>query len=336
MSDGASPSPLGATPTGGLTPRASLDLSSPALAAAAHAGCDGTVLRKLSKWGAYPARGKPVGPSNLIPMKTPLAAAILAAVHPPPTHALTLQGLLDDCADGCPIGLVLNLTSGPPLYQLDMETAGVGPAPTSPVRYDHVPLIAKAFPSRDELASVAAVVAAASPLPPDRPFVALHCSYGFNRTGFITVALLVEAHGLGVREALAAFAEARPPGIRHGKFVEELVRRYGDEHDTLPPLPSSPGASHSGAVSPRSGAMTPRGRSAAASAASASAARSGHHHHHHRPPLRSDSRVSLDNESLGGGDPSGRWAVASVSEDVDGEGRPAGGRRRKQVGCVVM
>ena len=331
MSDGASPSPSGTTPTGGLTPRTSLDLSSPALAAAT--GCK--VLHKLEKWGAYPARGRPVGPSNLIPMKTPLAAAILAAVNPPPTHALTLQGLLADCEAGCPIGLVFNLTSGPPLYGLDMEAAGVGPAPTSPVRYAHVPLIAKAFPSRDELTAVSAAVAAASPLPPDRPFIALHCSYGYNRTGFITVALLVESHGLSVRDALAAFAEARPPGIRHSKFVTELLSRYGDcDGDTLPPLPSSPGASHSGAVTPRSGATTQRGRSAAAPASSAASTRG--HHHHHRPPLRCDSRVSLDNESLGGGDPSGRWAVVSVSEEADGEGRPVRGRRRKQVGCVVM
>lgn len=66
MSDGdASPSPR--TPPDGLTPRPSLDLC-PALAAAAAAGADCKVMAKLSKWGAYEARGQPVGDSRLIPV----------------------------------------------------------------------------------------------------------------------------------------------------------------------------------------------------------------------------------------------------------------------------
>ena len=56
---------------------------------------------------------------------------------------------------------------------------------------------------------------------------ALHA--GFNRTGFVVCSYLVQALGLSVDEALAAFEEARPPGVKHEKFVAELHRRF-DSH----------------------------------------------------------------------------------------------------------
>lgn len=49
---------------------------------------------------------------------------------------------------------------------------------------------------------------------------------GFNRTGFILCAYLIEVCGLTVQEALDAFKAARPPGVKHEDFVEELHERY--------------------------------------------------------------------------------------------------------------
>lgn len=47
-------------------------------------------------------------------------------------------------------------------------------------------------------------------------------SAGFNRTGFVVCAYLIQVLGLSVPEALAAFADARPPGVKHEKFVVEV------------------------------------------------------------------------------------------------------------------
>ena len=52
---------------------------------------------------------------------------------------------------------------------------------------------------------------------------------GFNRTGFVVCSYLVQALGMSVNEALAAFEEARPPGVKHERFVKELHRRF-DNH----------------------------------------------------------------------------------------------------------
>ena len=58
-----------------------------------------------------------------------------------------------------------------------------------------------------------------------RPLVTI-CRAGFNRTGFVVCSYLVQACGLAVDEALEAFAAARPPGVKHERFVAELHERY--------------------------------------------------------------------------------------------------------------
>jgi protein-tyrosine phosphatase len=45
----------------------------------------------------------------------------------------------------------------------------------------------------------------------ERSLIAVHCHYGFNRTGFLLVSYLVEEEGWNVERAIAGFAECRPP-----------------------------------------------------------------------------------------------------------------------------
>jgi len=59
----------------------------------------------------------------------------------------------------------------------------------------------------------------------------VHCHYGFNRTGFFVVAYLVERMGWPLKAAIDEFERARPPGIRHGHFIDELWGRYWDWDD---------------------------------------------------------------------------------------------------------
>ncbi|KAL2164348.1 hypothetical protein VTH06DRAFT_3564 [Thermothelomyces fergusii] len=56
--------------------------------------------------------------------------------------------------------------------------------------------------------------------------VGVHCHYGFNRTGFLIACYLVERCGFTAREAIEAFARARPNGIRHEHFRDRLYVRY--------------------------------------------------------------------------------------------------------------
>lgn len=56
--------------------------------------------------------------------------------------------------------------------------------------------------------------------------IAVHCHYGFNRTGLFICGYMIERLGYGVQEAIDAFKAARHPGIRHAHFIDELFVRY--------------------------------------------------------------------------------------------------------------
>ncbi|KAL0967312.1 hypothetical protein UPYG_G00250610 [Umbra pygmaea] len=65
--------------------------------------------------------------------------------------------------------------------------------------------------------------------------IGVHCTHGFNRTGFLICAYLVEKMDWSVEAAVAAFAQARAPGIYKGDYLKELFRRYGDVEDAPAP-----------------------------------------------------------------------------------------------------
>ncbi|KAH8266560.1 hypothetical protein KR018_001419, partial [Drosophila ironensis] len=75
----------------------------------------------------------------------------------------------------------------------------------------------------------------------ERPFdvIAVHCTHGFNRTGFLIVSYMVERLDCSVEAALAVFAGARPPGIYKQDYINELYKRYEDEEDA-PQAPEQP------------------------------------------------------------------------------------------------
>lgn len=58
------------------------------------------------------------------------------------------------------------------------------------------------------------------------PLIAVHCHYGFNRTGFFIVCYLVERMDWRLQDAIDEFEVKRAPGIKHGFFVDELSVRY--------------------------------------------------------------------------------------------------------------
>lgn len=59
--------------------------------------------------------------------------------------------------------------------------------------------------------------------------IAVHCHYGFNRTGFFICSYLIQEQGMPVEQALNAFKKVRSPGIRHSHFINELYVRYGNK-----------------------------------------------------------------------------------------------------------
>ncbi|XP_050441542.1 mRNA-capping enzyme-like [Adelges cooleyi] len=65
--------------------------------------------------------------------------------------------------------------------------------------------------------------------------IGVHCTHGFNRTGFMIATYLIEVLDFDVTSALAQFAAARPPGIYKQDYIVELFQRYSDEEPILAP-----------------------------------------------------------------------------------------------------
>ncbi|PSC72146.1 mRNA-capping enzyme isoform X1 [Micractinium conductrix] len=68
----------------------------------------------------------------------------------------------------------------------------------------------------------------------------IHCTHGFNRTGYMIASYLARMKSLNVPKALKLFTDVRPPGIYKHYYICDLFRYY---HERLPsdfPFPPLP------------------------------------------------------------------------------------------------
>ncbi|KAL3670314.1 hypothetical protein V7S43_004625 [Phytophthora oleae] len=76
--------------------------------------------------------------------------------------------------------------------------------------------------------------------------IAVHCTHGLNRTGYLIVTYMVKRLEYSVSDALEAFNAARPPGLIKHMYVEDLYKRLGvGEEVKLPDLPEWASAKYS-------------------------------------------------------------------------------------------
>ncbi|CAI5734815.1 unnamed protein product [Peronospora farinosa] len=79
-----------------------------------------------------------------------------------------------------------------------------------------------------------------------RGAIAVHCTHGLNRTGYLVVTYMVKRLNCSVTEALEAFKVARPPGLIKHMYIEDLYKQLGkDEEVQLPELPEWASAKYS-------------------------------------------------------------------------------------------
>ena len=65
--------------------------------------------------------------------------------------------------------------------------------------------------------------------------IGVHCTHGFNRTGFLITAYFCEHEEWSVEDAVQMFAMCRPPGIYKGDYLKELFAKYGGGEVHPPP-----------------------------------------------------------------------------------------------------
>lgn len=116
------------------------------------------------------------------------------------------------------------------VIDISREAPPYDPTTFKRIRYHKFPTVSKLPPTREEVKAFIDLVdneiLAAHKGDEKETVVAVHCHYGFNRTGFFLCCYMIERLGFSIKRALAAFQEARYPGIKHSHFIDELHVRY--------------------------------------------------------------------------------------------------------------
>jgi len=176
-----------------------------------------TVLTKLQKWGDYTSCGESVGKTKFVPMKTPLSLEFLESTEKY-AHILTVEKMLYTQRETKQreVTMIIDLSNHECLYEEDIPEE---------VHRVHVRNIAKSIPNIECCTKVMKEATRHWKKHPEE-YIAIHCAYGFNRTGFVVCCYLVEKEKMTAEEALEAFALARPPGVKHARFQMALKARY--------------------------------------------------------------------------------------------------------------
>eukprot|EP01102_Stenamoeba_stenopodia_P008155 TRINITY_DN231_c0_g1_i1.p1 TRINITY_DN231_c0_g1~~TRINITY_DN231_c0_g1_i1.p1 ORF type:complete len:262 (-),score=37.58 TRINITY_DN231_c0_g1_i1:214-999(-) len=189
------------------------------------------VLQKLNKWAKIESMGRaPIHGTRIIPCKTPIGSHWMESFETASKteNGPTLKGphkQFDFChlrqelaRRGTPLGLIVDISNHTPLYEVDDD-----------VQYVKIACISKQLCDVESVQNLRKVLREFYDNPAnENKYVVIHCSYGRNRTGVMVVSYLVEELGMDVNDALRAFSDSRPPGIKHKWMIDDLIQRYND------------------------------------------------------------------------------------------------------------
>uniref|UniRef100_A0A8C9ZL48 mRNA-capping enzyme n=1 Tax=Sander lucioperca TaxID=283035 RepID=A0A8C9ZL48_SANLU len=182
------------------------------------------------RWRNCPRRGQPVA-GKFLPMKTMLGPRYDDQVAEENRfHPSMLSNYLKSLK--VKMGLLVDLTNTTRFYDRnDIEKEGI----------KYVKLQCKGHGECPSKETTSMFIRLCEHFVEKNPteLIGVHCTHGFNRTGFLMCAYLVEKMDWSIEAAVAAFSQARAPGIYKGEYLKELFRRYGDEEDA-PPAPALP------------------------------------------------------------------------------------------------
>lgn len=181
------------------------------------------------RWLNCPRKGKTVA-GKFLPFKTPLSERYNDQV--PEENRFPLSMLLDSQ----PIGLVIDLTKTDRYYDKQevlskgigyhkLLCEGYGEAPDKEQTRRFIELCKHFFTLADCYGKI----------------IGVHCTHGYNRTGFLISAYLIEEEDWSLEQAVLAFSNARPPGIYKDHYINDLANRYnsGDRNDITTPVKPS-------------------------------------------------------------------------------------------------
>lgn len=165
------------------------------------------VFKNLEKWKNTNARGSAVEGTLIIPMKLIRDGD----EDHSPQHILDLYPNL---------GLIIDLSNDEGSYDKSNFAE-------KHIEYQRIQIESKVIPSSTDVFRFICLVNDFTAREPTKDII-VHCHYGYNRTGMMICAYLIEEEQVTVQEALKRFKSSRPPGIKHQNYIDKLLLRYSD------------------------------------------------------------------------------------------------------------
>ncbi|KAH0793244.1 mRNA-capping enzyme [Histomonas meleagridis] len=182
------------------------------------------------RWILCPNHGELVPDTRFVPLKTPLGKNFTDSLFP--DHRFTPQMFIEEENNlGRNVIAIFSFANSNARYELsELEELGVQQiwikcgqsAPTDQHFNDF----------RNSLNKLQ--------FNSDSDVVGIHCTHGYNRTGFIIVRYLVEEAGYDLIEALNIFKQSRPPGIYKPDYIQKLFEIYNNSNVSEYEIPGKP------------------------------------------------------------------------------------------------
>ncbi|KAG2765432.1 hypothetical protein Pcac1_g23013 [Phytophthora cactorum] len=192
-------------------------------------------------WDDVAKMGTIVGTSRFVPLRVPLDAKFLPQFHNKSEEIWTPKDFLEaQKAQKLNVKMIVDLTNTFKYYAGEHEFKDSG--------VEYVKLKIEGFNGPPDGRDVATFMKIVDDFVAKEPEgnIAVHCTHGLNRTGYLIVTYMVKRLDYTVTDALETFTVARPPGLIKHMYVEDLYKRLGEgEEAKLPELPAWASAKYS-------------------------------------------------------------------------------------------
>ncbi|OIT02781.1 PREDICTED: mRNA-capping enzyme-like [Nicotiana attenuata] len=183
-------------------------------------------------WLDCPASGREIG--RIIPSKVPLDETFNDCVLPGKRYSLR-QVLHQQKVLGRKLGMVIDLTNTTRYYS-SSEWRKEG------IKHVKIPCKGRdAVPDNESCHLFVYEVSQFLVRQKDvKKYILVHCTHGFNRTGFMIIHFLMRTLPISVTQAIKIFADSRPPGIYKPDYIDALYAFYHEEKPEMVVCPVTP------------------------------------------------------------------------------------------------
>nr|CDS27560.1 RNA:RNP complex 1 interacting phosphatase [Hymenolepis microstoma] len=169
----------------------------------------------LSRWLDYAPFGLPIDGTPLLPIKLPIPKELSQNI--PRKYWFTDNDLLNYCLDqNRPLTALVDLTFTT-YYDPRLFT-------DRDVHYKKIFIEGHVIPGENAVNQFIKQVKNLAEQSPDG-LIAVHCTHGINRTGYLICRYLIDVLGWSPNRALAEFEKARGYAIERDNYVADLLSR---------------------------------------------------------------------------------------------------------------